>query len=172
MYDFRKFFINGVWVSPQGRREHEVINPATEQPIGKILLGTADDVDAAVKAARGAFESFSQTTREERIALLERIIKVYQSRMQQVAAAISDEMGAPMKFALHAQAGSGLGHFASDARRAERFRIRRVTRDNADSPRTRGRVRPDHALELADQSNQLQGRAGAGRRLHRGAQAK
>ena len=113
MYDFRKFFINGVWVSPQGRREHAVINPATEQPIGKILLGTADDVDAAVKAARGAFESFSQTTREERIALLERIIKVYQSRMQQVAAAISDEMGAPIKFALRAQAGSGLGHFAA-----------------------------------------------------------
>lgn len=113
MYDFRKFFIDGAWVSPAGRRELDVINPATEQAIGKILLGTSEDVDAAVKAARAAFETFSQTSREERVALLERIIKVYQSRMQQVAVAISDEMGAPMKLALHAQAASGLGHFAT-----------------------------------------------------------
>ena len=84
-----------------------------KQPVGKILLGTAEDVDAAVQAARAAFETFSQTSREERIALLERIIKVYQTRMQRLAMAISDEMGAPMKFALHAQAGSGLGHFAT-----------------------------------------------------------
>lgn len=113
MYDFRKFFIDGAWVSPAGRRELDVINPATEQAIGKILLGTSEDVAAAVKAARVAFETFSQTSREERVALLERIIKVYQSRTQQVAVAISDEMGAPMKLALHAQAGSGLGHFAT-----------------------------------------------------------
>jgi aldehyde dehydrogenase (NAD+) len=113
MYDYRKFFINGAWISPQGRRELDVINPATEQSVGKILLGTAEDVDAAVKAARAAFETFSQTSREERVALLERIIKVYQKRMQDVAMAISDEMGAPMKFALNAQAGSGLGHLVS-----------------------------------------------------------
>jgi aldehyde dehydrogenase (NAD+) len=113
MYDYRKFFINGAWVTPTGRREHEVINPATEQPIGRILLGTAEDVDLAVKAARAAFETWSQTTREERIALFERIIGIYQGRMPQIAAAISDEMGAPMKLALRAQAGSGLGHFMS-----------------------------------------------------------
>jgi aldehyde dehydrogenase (NAD+) len=113
MYDYRKFFINGAWVTPAGRREHEVINPATEQAIGKILLGTPEDVDVAVKAARAAFDSFSQTTREERVALLERIIEVYKRRMQQIAIAISDEMGAPMTLALHAQAGSGLGHFAT-----------------------------------------------------------
>ena len=113
MYDFRKFFINGAWVGPPGRRELDVINPATEQPIGKILLGTAADVDAAVQAARAAFETFSQTSREERIALLERVIKVYRNRMQQVAAAISDEMGAPAKFALNAHAASGLGHLTT-----------------------------------------------------------
>lgn len=113
MYDFKRFFINGAWVSPPGRRELAVVNPATEQEIGKILLGTAEDVDAAVKAARAAFEAFSQTTREERIALLERIIQVYQGRIKDVAVAISDEMGAPMKLALHAQAGSGIGHFMS-----------------------------------------------------------
>lgn len=113
MYDYRKFFINGAWVSPPGRRELDVINPATEQPAGKILLGTAEDVDAAVQAARAAFETFSQTSREERIALLERIIEVYESRMPQIATAISDEMGAPAKFALNAQAGSGLGHLST-----------------------------------------------------------
>src|SRR5688572_20890882 len=113
MYEFKRFYIDGAWVSPPGRRELAVINPATEQEIGKILLGTAEDVDVAVKAARAAFESFSQTSREERVALLERIIKVYQNRIKDVALAISDEMGAPIKFALNAQAGSGLGHLVS-----------------------------------------------------------
>ncbi|MBB6092533.1 aldehyde dehydrogenase (NAD+) [Povalibacter uvarum] len=113
MYDFRKFFIDGAWVAPAGRREHDVINPATEESVGKILLGAPEDVDAAVKAARRAFESFSQTSREEKIALFERIIKVFQSNMPRLAKAISDEMGAPMKLALNAQAGSGLGHFAT-----------------------------------------------------------
>ena len=113
MYEFKRFYIDGAWVTPPGRRELAVINPATEQQVGKIMLGTADDVDVAVKAARAAFESYSQTSREERVALLERIIKVYQARIKDVALAISDEMGAPMKFALNAQAGSGLGHFMS-----------------------------------------------------------
>lgn len=113
MYEFKRFYIDGAWVTPPGRRELAVINPATEQQVGKIMLGTAEDVDVAVKAARAAFETYSQTTREERVALLERIIKVYQARMKDVALAISDEMGAPMKFALNAQAGSGLGHFMS-----------------------------------------------------------
>lgn len=113
MYDFRKFYINGEWVSPPGRSELDVINPATEQPVGRILLGTAEDVDVAVRAARAAFETFSQTTREERVALLERIIEAYRARLRDIAVAISDEMGAPMKLALNAQAASGLGHFAA-----------------------------------------------------------
>jgi len=113
MYDFRKFYIDGAWVAPAGRRELDVINPATEAPVGKILLGTADDVDTAVRAARTAFESFSQTSREERIALLERIAKALQANLPRLATAISDEMGAPAKFALNAQAASGLGHFAT-----------------------------------------------------------
>jgi aldehyde dehydrogenase (NAD+) len=113
MYEFKRFYIDGAWVSPPGRRELAVINPATEQEIGKIMLGAAEDVDVAVKAARAAFETYSETSREERIALLERIIAVYKKRMQDVALAISDEMGAPMKFALNSQAGSGLGHFVA-----------------------------------------------------------
>ncbi|MDY6945864.1 MAG: aldehyde dehydrogenase family protein [Pseudomonadota bacterium] len=113
MYEFKRFYIDGAWVTPAGRRELAVINPATEQEVGKIMLGTAEDVNVAVRAARAAFETYSQTTREERVALLERIIEVYKKRMKDVALAISDEMGAPMKFALNAQAGSGLGHFMS-----------------------------------------------------------
>jgi aldehyde dehydrogenase (NAD+) len=111
MYDCRKFFIDGAWVQPQGRRELDVVNPATEGVIGRILLGTAADVDLAVAAAKRAFESFSQTTREERIELLQRIINVFKTNMPRLGQAISDEMGAPKKLALGAQAGSGLGHF-------------------------------------------------------------
>lgn len=111
MYDFRKFFIDGAWVEPKGRRELDVINPASEEVVGKILQGTAADVDAATQAARRAFESFSQTSRQERMAILERIIKIFQTNMPRLAKAISDEMGAPMKLALPAQAGSG--QFAS-----------------------------------------------------------
>lgn len=113
MYEFKRFYIDGAWVTPPGRRELAVINPATEQEIGKIMLGTVEDVNLAVKAARTAFETYSQTSRDERVALLERIIEVYKKRIKDVALAISDEMGAPMKFALNAQAGSGLGHFMS-----------------------------------------------------------
>lgn len=113
MYDLRKFFIGGTWVVPAGRQEFEVIDPATEGVIGKILLGTAEDVDAAVHAARAAFATWSQTTREERIELLERIIEAYRARIEEMATAISDEMGAPMEFALRAQAGSGLEHFGA-----------------------------------------------------------
>jgi aldehyde dehydrogenase (NAD+) len=113
MYDCRQFFIDGEWVSPAGRKESLVINPATEQPVGRILLGTGDDVDAAVRAARKAFESYSQTTREERIALFERIVKVYEANIERLAQAVSDEMGAPMQLAVQAQAGSGFRHLST-----------------------------------------------------------
>lgn len=112
MRDCRVFLIDGEWLRPQ-RAELEVINPATEQPTAKILMGTAADVDAAVDAARRAFDSFGESTKSERIELLESIIRVYERRIGDVAEAISDEMGAPMKFALRAQAGSGLEHLTT-----------------------------------------------------------
>ncbi|HWK52320.1 MAG TPA: aldehyde dehydrogenase family protein [Steroidobacter sp.] len=113
MYDCRRFFINGEWLRPAGRKESLVINPATEQPVGQILLGTAEDVDAAVKAARAAFAAYSQTSREERIALFERIVKVYEANIERLARAVSDEMGAPMTLAVQAQAGSGFRHLST-----------------------------------------------------------
>lgn len=112
MRDIRGFLIDGEWVRPE-RAELPVINPATEQPTAKILMGTAADVEAAVDAAREAFESFAETSKAERIDLLERVIRVYERRIGDVAEAISDEMGAPMKFALRAQAGSGLEHLTT-----------------------------------------------------------
>ena len=121
MYDCRRFFIDGAWVAPAGRRELEIIDPSTEQAIGRILLGTAEDVDAAVRAARAAFETYSQSSREQRIELLERIAALYEQRMPQIAKAISDEMGAPMRFALHAQAGSGLSHLRTAIEVLRRF---------------------------------------------------
>ncbi|WP_116812125.1 aldehyde dehydrogenase family protein [Steroidobacter cummioxidans] len=113
MYDCRRFFIDGEWLTPAGRKEALVINPATEQPVGQILLGSAEDVDAAVKAARTAFATYSQTSREERIALFERIVKVYEANIERLAQAVSDEMGAPMTLALQAQAGSGFRHLST-----------------------------------------------------------
>jgi aldehyde dehydrogenase (NAD+) len=108
-----QFYIDGAWVDPVTPKSRPVINPATEQPMYDIALGSAADVDKAVAAARRAFETFSQTTREERVALLTRIVDVYKSRMKDIGAAVSDEMGAPIGMAEKAQAGAGLGHIMS-----------------------------------------------------------
>jgi aldehyde dehydrogenase (NAD+) len=113
MTDHLKFYIDGQWVDPIGTATLDVINPATEESIGRIAMGNAEDVNRAVAAARRAFETFSRTTKAERIALLERVIEVYKKRLPDLAAAISEEMGAPLKLAGAAQAPSGLGHFMS-----------------------------------------------------------
>ena len=111
MYDFRKFYIDGAWVSPIERRDLEVVNPATERAVGMINLGSSADVDKAVKAARAAFDSFSSTSREERVALLQRIIEVMQKHLPRLGEVISEEMGAPLGLAVQIQAGAGIGHF-------------------------------------------------------------
>ena len=111
MREHLKFYINGEWVDPVTPRTHDVINPATEEPIARISLGSAADVDKAVAAAKRAFETFSQTSLEYRISLLEKIIACYQARMGDLASAISQEMGAPMWLASAAQAPAGLGQF-------------------------------------------------------------
>ncbi len=113
MTDYLQFYINGKWVDSVSKQTLDVINPATEEPIGQIALGSKEDVDLAVQAARAAFASYSRTSREERIALLEKIISVYQGYIPEIAAAISDEMGAPMRLATAAQAPLGIGHFMS-----------------------------------------------------------
>ena len=104
-------YIDGKWVDSIGGTRHEVINPATEEPVTAITLGTKADVDAAVAAARRAFASFSQTTREERLALLGRIVEEYKKRTPDLAVAMAEEMGAPVSFAGTAQVGAGIGGF-------------------------------------------------------------
>ena len=106
-----KHYIDGQWVESEGGARYQVINPATEQPVTEITLGTPADVDKAVAAARRAFDSFSQTTVAERAALLERIIEEYKARIPDLARAVSEEMGAPIGFAQAAQAPAGLGYF-------------------------------------------------------------
>jgi aldehyde dehydrogenase (NAD+) len=110
MKEHLQFYIDGRWVDPIEGRPHDVINPATEQPIGRIALGGAKDVDAAVQAARRAFETYSRTTREERLALLRAIGAEYQKRYDELAETISREVGAPLWLAKAAQAATGLGH--------------------------------------------------------------
>jgi aldehyde dehydrogenase (NAD+) len=113
MVNRMQFYIDGAWVDPAVRKSTPVVNPATEEAMYEIALGSKADVDKAVSAARRAFESYSQTSREERVALLSKIIEVYKTRMKDIGAAVSDEMGAPLPFAEKFQAGAGLGHIAS-----------------------------------------------------------
>ena len=113
MVDRLKFYIDGEWVSPTGAKTMAVVNPATEEALYDVALGSAADVDKAVAAAHAAFDGFASTSRDERIALLTRVIALYISRMKDIGAAISDEMGAPLPFAERMQAGAGLAQLTS-----------------------------------------------------------
>ena len=110
MRDYRRIYIDGAWVDPQGADTIEVISPVTERPIGRITSATAGDVDRAVEAARRAFRSFSRTTRQERIDLLGSVLAAYAKRRQDLADALVEELGAPAMFAKEWQAGMGLLH--------------------------------------------------------------
>lgn len=105
------FYIGGQWVSATGRDTFPVVNPATEQVVAELSMGTADDVDCAVKAARHAYESFSQTARGDRVALLGRIIAAYEARAEELARLVMIEMGSPLWFAREVQVQTALNHF-------------------------------------------------------------
>ncbi len=104
-------YIDGKWVDSQGGTRHEVISPGTEEACVAITLGTKADVDTAVEAARRAYKTFRKTTREERVALLERIVVEYKKRAKDLAQSMAEEMGAPVSFAEMAQVGAGIGGF-------------------------------------------------------------
>ncbi len=113
MQDRLQFYIDGCWVDPVAPKTLEVIDPAHEEAFARISLGSSDDVDKAVAAARRAFESFSRTSKAERIALLEAIVAAYQKRYGEMVEAISREMGAPLKLSKNAQAATGLAHLTA-----------------------------------------------------------
>ncbi len=121
MSNRQKFYINGEWVEPSTSETLAVINPANEEAIDDIALGGEEDVNRAVAAAKAAFETFSQTSREERVQLLQSIIGVYQRRIDEVAATISEEMGAPMYLAKAAQAPIGLAHLMTNMNVLQNF---------------------------------------------------
>ncbi|MDE0062319.1 MAG: aldehyde dehydrogenase family protein [Gammaproteobacteria bacterium] len=123
MSNRQKFYINGEWVRPAGSDTLAVINPANEEPIDDIALGNEEDVNRAVAAAKAAFETYSRTSREERVAILERVIGVYQRRLGEVAATISEEMGAPMYLATQAQAPIGLAHLMTNMNLLKSFKF-------------------------------------------------
>ena len=108
-----QFYIDGAWVAPTDAKVRAVVNPATEAKIGDVAMGNAKDVDKAVAAARTAFATYSQTTREQRMALLEKILAAYKARFNDMGATISEEMGAPLGFATRFQGGAGMGHFTT-----------------------------------------------------------
>ena len=110
------FYINGSWIKPNGVETLDVINPASEEKVTKISLGTANHVNEAVAAARTAFETYSQTPVEQRIDLLTTIREIYKRRLDDVADAIQTEMGAPTYLAKGAQAMVGLGHLKAAIR--------------------------------------------------------
>ena len=121
MREMLQFYIDGKWVDPVTPATLDVINPATEELCGRISLGSAADVDAAVAAARRAFASYSKTTREERMQLLQSILDEFAKRHDDVAVAIMDEMGAPWGLARNAQAASGPQHIKAALRALKNF---------------------------------------------------
>ncbi|MDB5524912.1 MAG: aldehyde dehydrogenase protein [Rhizobium sp.] len=117
------FYIDGAWVSPVVPATLDVINPATEEAYTRISVGTKADVDKAVAAAKAAFVTFSRTTHADRLALLKKVLDIYNERFDDIARAVSDEMGAPMSFALEAQAWAGRAHMEATIAAFENYKF-------------------------------------------------
>jgi aldehyde dehydrogenase (NAD+) len=125
MKDLRKFYVDGEWVDPICANDFAVENPATEELVATISLGAMADVNRAVAAAKHAFPSYSQTSVDERIALLENLLTIYSDRYDEMAVAISIEMGAPISFSTTAQADCGRGHINAALEALKEFKFER-----------------------------------------------
>ncbi|MCW0000883.1 aldehyde dehydrogenase family protein [Pararhizobium sp. YC-54] len=126
MLDKRKFYINGEWVAPLVANDLEVLNPATEKPVAVISMGTAGDIDRAVAAAKKAFVTYSRTTTEERLALLEKLLAIYTRRYEEMAQTITLELGAPLTMSREQQADVGVGHLQGFIDALKRLHTREV----------------------------------------------
>ena len=135
MIEKRQFYINGAWVDPIEGADHHVIDPSTEEPCAVISMGGQADADAAVAAAKAAFPAWMNTPVEERIALVEKFLEVYQRRNDEMGEAISLEMGAPIDMAKASQAGAGSYHAANFLRAAKKFDFFKPLGDHAPNDR-------------------------------------
>jgi len=131
MLDRKNFYINGKWVAPKNQKDIEVINPSTEKSCAVISLGGKDDVNAAVTAAKNAFESWAFTPKNKRVELLEMLYVVYKKRWAEIADAITLEMGAPKDFSSQLQTGTGASHIKSFTRYLKEFNFEKVLGDHA-----------------------------------------
>lgn len=123
MSNHLKFFINGEWVEPAVPVALDVIDPSTEEPFTRIAVGSKADVDRAVAAAKAAFPAFSRWTQAERLALLKRILWEYEKRAEDIAQAVSREMGAPIAFARDSQVAAGHGHLSATITALETYKF-------------------------------------------------
>jgi len=121
MLDKRNFYINGKWVTPSKINDFEVINPSNEEVVAKISLGYKEDTDIAVKAAKNAFIKWKETSKEERIVLLEKLLQIYKKRFDEMTEAITMEMGAPIDYSFSAQTISGQLHLEDFILRLKEF---------------------------------------------------
>ena len=110
MTNLKQFYINGEWVTPNSKIEFPVLNPANNSQVGTIILGNQVDVDNAVAAAKEAFKTYSKITKEDRLKLLNNLLKITKERFEELAQAITTEMGAPITMSREAQADAGVGH--------------------------------------------------------------
>jgi aldehyde dehydrogenase (NAD+) len=135
MENKKNFYIDGKWVAPKGKEEIKVINPATEENCAVISLGNKEDVDMAVRSAKKAYESWSFSTKDERIKLLEKLYENYKKRWADIADAITTEMGAPKDFATKLQAGTGAAHLKSFIKYLKNFEFEKPLGEHAPNQR-------------------------------------
>ena len=135
MENKKNFYIDGKWVAPRGKEEIKVINPATEENCAVISLGNKEDIDLAVSSAKKAYSSWSFSTKEERIKLLEKLYENYKKRWADIAEAITTEMGAPKDFASKLQAGTGASHLKSFIRYLKNFEFEKPLGEHAPNQR-------------------------------------
>jgi len=121
MLNKRKFYINGQWIEPKKPNDFKVINPCNEEPFAIISLGSKEDTDTAIKSAKIAFETWKETTKEDRLKYLDKLLSIYKKRFEEMAEAISLEMGAPMDWAREAQTASGQSHLEDFILRLKNF---------------------------------------------------
>ncbi len=133
MIDKSKFYINGEWTNPIIKNDFEVINPSNESPYAFISLGSKEDVNIAVNAAKNAFVEWSQIDKETKIILLEKLLKIYKSRWNEITYTISEEMGAPLDWSSSAQTASGFDHINDFIKRLKQFEFEKRFEDKSNN---------------------------------------